>query len=70
MKESATYQAILEEGEVKAARRILLALGSKRYGPPDAKNRAAIDSINSVAKLEQLATRVDDIASWDQLLSS
>jgi hypothetical protein len=78
MKESATCQAILDEGRtqgraegaVQASKKILLALGTKRYGTPSAKTRSAIEVITSVEQLEQLATRVDDMATWDDLLSS
>jgi hypothetical protein len=78
MKESATYQAILDEGRiegraegaVQASKKILLALGTKRYGMPSARNLSAIEAITSVSRLEQLVTRIDDVAAWDDLLSS
>ncbi|HEV3082762.1 MAG TPA: hypothetical protein VGY66_23460 [Gemmataceae bacterium] len=82
MKESATYQAILDEGRiegraegavqgaVQASKKILLALGNKRYGMPSARNLSAIEAITSVSRLEQLVTRIHDVATWDDLLSS
>lgn len=77
MKESTTYQAILEEGEVKGlargraeeARRILLALGKKRLGPPDARVQATVQAIADVDHLEQLTERLLDVSSWQELLA-
>src|SRR5437588_6282854 len=50
MKESSTYQAALEEGRsegrsegrIAEARRLLLFVGTARFGPPDEPTRAAI----------------------------
>jgi len=73
MEESVTYQAIIEEGRVKGrteeACRILLAMGTKRFGKPSARIRKLIAARTDPAVLEQLATRLLDIDSWDDLLS-
>lgn len=66
MKESTTYQAILAD----EAKRILLRMGGKRLGPADADTRAAIESIVDVDRLEQLAERLLDVSSWDELLAT
>jgi predicted transposase YdaD len=74
MKESVTYQAILEEGEMRGviteARKLLLLLGTTRFGPPDAPTRDRIESINDVQRLEQLTVRLLDVSNWDELLAS
>jgi hypothetical protein len=82
MKESSTYQAILEEGRsegiergrsegsVAEARRLLLLLGAARFGPPDERVRAAIKGMNSIERLEPLTIRVLDAAGWDELLAA
>lgn len=78
MKESATYQAILdegrsegrEEGRVEEARRMLLLLGGERFGPPDARVRAALDAMDSVEQLERLSQRLLKVESWDELLAA
>ena len=64
MKESTTYQAILAD----EAKRILLRMGTKRLGPPDAHIRAAIEAIMDVDRLEQLTERLLDVSGWDDLL--
>ena len=66
MKESATYQAILAD----EAKRILLRMGGKRFGPADADTRAAIESIVDVDRLEQLTERLLDVSRWDELLAT
>src|SRR5205814_4897849 len=43
MKESVTYQAIVAEGELKAARTILLRTGRKKFGSPDAATLKALE---------------------------
>ena len=77
MRESVTYQAILEEGREKgweqgqeeAARRILLLQATRRFGPPDDATRGRLGSVVGNARLEALAERVLTAASWDDLLS-
>jgi hypothetical protein len=73
MEESVTYQYIIELGEAKGlakgTRQTLLRVGQKRFGsPPDDATRAAIDAIEDVARLEQLAERTLDVSSWQELL--
>ena len=49
MKESVTYQAILEEGEAKGqlaeAKRLLRLQGESRFGPPDKPSVLALEAI-------------------------
>ena len=77
MKESVTYQAILEEGEAKGrsegalaeARRMLLLQGEIRFGSPDARARSVLEGITDVERLEALGRRLLTAASWDELLA-
>jgi hypothetical protein len=73
MKESVTYQAILEEGreegQVTQTRRILLRQGSKRFGPAAPAVEAAIEGLSELARLEQLTERLLDVESWEELLA-
>ncbi len=80
MKESVTYQAILEEGRAEGeargeargkaeeARRILLLLGRDQFGAPPANVQAALDALDDVNRLEQLNVRLKHAASWQELL--
>jgi predicted transposase YdaD len=84
MKESSTYQSILQEGikegeekgrvegeekgRVEGERRVLLIAASKRFGDPDPQTQAALDKITSPEQLERLATRLFEVESWQELL--
>jgi predicted transposase YdaD len=70
MKESSTYQAILDEGRAEGARKVLLRLGAKRFGPPDDRTRTAIEGITKLRRLERLAERSLDVSSWEELLAT
>ncbi len=77
MTESTTYQAILREGEAKGkaegkaeeAKNLVLRLGRKHLGSPPAMFEAKIQSITDVEKLEELAERVYDVSSWEELFN-
>jgi len=82
MKESATYQAILEEGRnegrnegrvegaVAEAKKLLRLWGGKAFGPPDTRMAAAIKRLNDLPQLEKLLERVRQAASWQELLGA
>jgi len=80
MKESVTYQAIIEEGmaeglakglakgEIDEARKILLLQGRSRFGEPSPEVVAAVHAVTEVQKLEELTVRLLQAASWQELL--
>jgi hypothetical protein len=78
MKESVTYQAILEEGEAigeakgeaKEARKMLLLQGRDRFGEPSAKIAARLDAVTDLSRLESLAIRLLHVKSWEELLGA
>lgn len=70
MKDSVTYQAIIEEGEVLGARMILLDQGSLRFGPPDEAARATLLSLNKPGQLKKLGRRLLEVSSWEELLAT
>src|SRR5260370_13617143 len=65
MKESSTYQAILEEGRnegrsegaVAEAKKLLRTFGEDKLGAPDARTAAAIERIDDLGRLERLCER-------------
>jgi hypothetical protein len=73
MKESSTYQAILEEGrgegEVREARKVLRMQCEDAFGPPSARIAAALDRIHDLSRLEELCKRVRTATSWQDLLA-
>lgn len=73
MKESVTYQAILEEGrsegKATAARTLILRLGSKRFGIPSEGVRNLLETTTSAERLQLWADRLLEAESWDELLT-
>jgi predicted transposase YdaD len=70
MKESTTYQAILEEGRTEEARRMLLRVGEDRFGAKPARNQMlAIQALTDPAHLEDLVVRVNHVGNWEELLA-
>jgi hypothetical protein len=74
MEESSTYQSIVAKGVAKGelgeARKILLRLGGRRFGPPDLQTIATIDSLIDVKHVEELTDRILDVSSWQELLAA
>jgi predicted transposase YdaD len=84
MKESSTYQAIVEEGRqegrllglhegrtegaVAEAKKVLRLQGDHVFGPPNARTAAQIDRLNDLTRLEELLQRVPTVRSWRELL--
>jgi hypothetical protein len=76
MKESVTYQAILEEGEAKGeakgklegTRNLLLLQGRDRFGEPPPEVVAALAALTDVGRLEELGVRLLRTSSWQDLL--
>jgi predicted transposase YdaD len=79
MKESSTYQAIVEEGRaegiaqgmaegaVAEAKKLLRLLGDEAFGPPDAATTAAIEQLDDLVQLEDLLRRERTAGSWREL---
>jgi hypothetical protein len=69
MRESVTYQAILDEGRAEALQKTILRLGRKLLGHPDEGTTAAVTAIDDVQRLEFLSDRLLDVANWRELLA-
>src|SRR5207248_1225546 len=71
MKESSTYQAILEEGRaegaVAEAKKVLRLQGDEAFGPPDARTAAVIERLNNLPQLEDVLKRFRTAGSWQDL---
>jgi predicted transposase YdaD len=69
MRESVTYQAILEEGALAELKKILLLQGeSSHLGRPSAAIRAAVGAINDLGRLEAMSVRLLQAENWQDLL--
>jgi predicted transposase YdaD len=56
------------KGKTEGVRQVLLVLGRKRFGPPDASIRKALKAITDLTRLTQLSERLLDVGSWQELL--
>jgi hypothetical protein len=65
MRESATYRLIVAE----EAKKILMLLGRKRFGPPNVRMSAALERIKGLDRLEHLTERLLEVSSWEELLA-
>jgi predicted transposase YdaD len=74
MRESVTYQIILEEGEalgrLRQARRDLLDLGTEKFGAPDALTMSTLSSLDDAERLGRMVRAILRANSWQELLSA
>jgi hypothetical protein len=78
MKESVTYQAIVEEGvpigiqkgKIEEALRFLLRLGFERFkASPNTKQMQRLESIQNAAALEDLTAPLLRVNNWDEFVA-
>jgi len=70
MHESDTYLAILEEGEEKATRDSVLAVGEERLGTPDESIKTQLSNITDLARLKRMVRRAAKAADWQDILDT
>jgi predicted transposase YdaD len=82
MRDSTTYQYILEEGRqegrqeglamgrVEEAQRTLLRQGRIRFGAPDGATETALRAITDLERLEGLLDRLVTVSGWQELLAA
>lgn len=79
LRESVTYQAILEEGReegrddgrLEGERRMVLRLGTAKLGLPPLDVLVAIESISDTSQLERLGLELlEPDATWESLIAS
>jgi predicted transposase YdaD len=70
MKESVTWQAIIEEGEIKGVRATLLELGQIRFGEAGPSIEEALAKLTDRERLRRMSRRLLEVASWEELLAT
>ncbi len=70
MKDSVTYQGIVEEGMVKARQEDILYFGGIKFGAPGETVRSALTGITDLQHLTHLIHRLPDVSTWDELLAA
>lgn len=70
MRDSDTYMAILDEGRIDEARKMILQLGKKRLGTPDASVAITLQGVDDLERLERLLGRLLEVKNWQELLDT
>jgi hypothetical protein len=70
MQESDTYLMILDEGQEKATRAIILVLGEDRFGPADESVKARLNLITDLNRLKRIARQTPKGSSWQEVLDT
>jgi hypothetical protein len=70
MEESDTYLMILDQGEERGLRRVILILGEDRLGPPNEPVKVGLNSITDLERLSRIARRIPQAASWQEILDT
>ena len=70
MRESDTYQAILDEGREEGMQRVLLRQGRRKLGEPDEATQRLLKSITDLDRLERLGERLLEVSTWAELLQT
>jgi predicted transposase YdaD len=70
MEESDTYLMILEEGEAKGMREMVLFLGERRLGSPDESVMASINNVSDMSRLKRMAAGADTAVSWRDIVET
>jgi predicted transposase YdaD len=77
MRDSDTYQAILDEGReqgreqgrLEQAKKLLLRSGQKSLGAPGDTVTAAVTAITDLQRLEHMHELLGDVKTWQELLA-
>ncbi len=70
VEDSTTYQYIIEQGELKNARKMLISLGASKFGPPTRKVKTTIQELENLPRLERMGIRLMTAESWDDILNT
>ena len=60
MRDSTTYQAILRDGRIAGGQRILIRLGTLKFGKPDGVTLVKVEAIRDFDVLEAMYKRILD----------
>jgi hypothetical protein len=60
----------MSRGRMEEGRRMLLCIGSSKFGEPSSETLATLESISNLDHLEALGKRLPHVASWQELLAN
>jgi hypothetical protein len=70
MQESDTYLMILDEGQMKHARKAVMLVGEERLGSPDKSVTARLEGVWDLEHLDRMLRRAAKAASWQEILDT
>jgi hypothetical protein len=70
MHESDTYLMILEEGQEKALREMILLQGEDRFGELDESVKAQLKGITDLDRLKRMGRNTPRAANWQEILAT
>jgi hypothetical protein len=70
VEESTTYQYIIEQGELKALRKMLLRQGAAKFGAPTKEVKTAIQELEDLRRLERMCDHLNNATSWKDILET
>ena len=70
MRESDTYMAIIEEGQLDQTKMLILRSGRKSLGAPNDAVTTALAGIADLERLERIHDRLGEVGSWQELLAT
>jgi hypothetical protein len=70
MEESDTYLAILEEGQAKGYRKVILIIAEELWGVAEEAAKAQLQNITDLDRLERMIRRAAKAAAWEELLQT
>ena len=71
MKDSVTYQEIVEEGAIAEAQKApFSSQGRIRFGPPSEHEENVVRSVMDLDRLERLGVRLLNATDWEELLGT
>jgi hypothetical protein len=70
MKESTTYQGILEDGRIESLQQTLLRQGRRKFGTPSDTVTTAISALTDRERLERMTEQLLIVSNWEELLAT
>lgn len=70
IRQSLTWQATMNRGEVRALQRTLLRQGTSKFGPPDEATRALSTNQTDLDRLDRMIDNVSAVNTRAELLAS
>ena len=70
MHESDTYLAIIDEGQMKFAREVILLVGGDRLGPPEEWVKPKLNSVLDQDRLTRIVRGITNAATWQGIFDT